>query len=679
MNDIVSHGYSSFYTTVIIMVILLAIGTIVAYYLVKRKVAKSMQRAMNANNIMQQAIALSDRIIVGYKLEEKQFYNIHGDLLPKDDMTVKDIMNFIHPNNRDAFKQHFKELLSGTIEEAKTENMLNVNYGKGKPVWHHVQTHGITEYENGRRTHIIFCVTDKTNEQRIRKMDSEMSEKYKLIFENSIIGMSFYSPDGYLIDANRQMREICNFNGRYDSKYFNTSILESLHFPDKKHDSVEEYWGCQRMIDNERGVDKYVESRIHPVYDANGHMKFFVISARDITQERELYMQNKLNNEQISYANKEITRYEEQLRYLLEHSKMHVWNSSFEQREITFYKDLHESVLTISFEDFEKILQEDEDNVIKKMIMEPCDETGDTHEIITRPLNDLFKQDGKTHWFSINSLPKYDKQGRQIGKFGLIRDTTTLIEEQEMLKQETERANDSGRQKSIFLANMTHEIRTPLNAIVGFSDLLQAIESPEEKREMMRIIRNNCDMLLRLVNDVLAVSTIDNNGMLMNAAELDFAKAFDDACQSLAQRITNPDVEFIIDNPYETLRTSLDKERIVQVITNFVTNAVKYTTQGHIKIGYQVTESESDNPPTLRIYCEDTGAGIPKEDSKRIFERFVKLNDYIQGTGLGLSICKAIANSCKGDIGVDSEVGKGSTFWFWMPCELLEVKEKTNN
>ena len=187
---------------------------------------------------------------------------------------------------------------------------------------------------------------------------------------------------------------------------------------------------------------------------------------------------------------------------------------------------------------------------------------------------------------------------------------------------------------------------------------------------MMRIIHNNCDMLLRLVNDMLAVSTIDNSGMQMNVAELDFAKAFDDACQSLAQRVTEPAVEFITDNPYETLRTRLDRERIVQVMTNFVTNAVKYTSQGHIKVGCHIERGG------LRIYCEDTGAGIPKEDCKRIFERFVKLNDYVQGTGLGLSICKVIANSCNGDIGVDSEVDKGSTFWFWMPCELLEVKEK---
>ena len=691
MNDIASNEYTPVFTMIIIMVILLTIVCIVVYYLVKKNVAKATQRAMNANNVMQQAIARSDSIIVGYRLEDERFYNIHGNMLPQDAMTLDEILAFAHPNNQEELRQFCEKLISGIQDEAQIDYMLDINYGVGEPVWHHVHTHGVTEYENGQRAHIIFCITDKTNEQRFRKTDSEMSKKYKVIFENSIIGMSFYDADGYLIDANKQMREICNFDGRYDSRFFGTCIFEFLHYPDKKRGKVEEYWGCQRMVDSERGVDKYVESRIHPIFDANGRLSYFVISARDITQERNLYMQSKINNEQISYANQEVLRYEEQLRYLLQHCKMHVWRSSFDKQEIVFLKDLHEPVLTLQADDFLQTLPPEQRDTVRNIMMEPqtshlspltSHPSPQTSHLEQLPVSNLFEQDGRTHWFNINSLPAYDSQGRQTGSFGLIRDTTTLIEEQEMLRQETERANDSGRQKSIFLANMTHEIRTPLNAIVGFSDLLQSIESPDDKREMMRIIRNNCDMLLRLVNDMLAVSTIDNSGMQMNVAELDFAKAFDDACQSLAQRVTEPAVEFITDNPYDTLRTRLDKERIVQVMTNFVTNAVKYTSQGHIKVGYTLSPLTSHPSPltsTLTIYCEDTGAGIPKEDCKRIFERFVKLNDYIQGTGLGLSICKAIANSCNGEIGVDSEVDKGSTFWFRMPCELLEVKEKPNH
>jgi signal transduction histidine kinase len=142
----------------------------------------------------------------------------------------------------------------------------------------------------------------------------------------------------------------------------------------------------------------------------------------------------------------------------------------------------------------------------------------------------------------------------------------------------------------------------------------------------------------------------------------------------LAQRVQEPGVEFLKDNPYEVCKTSLDGARINQVITNFVTNAVKYTHQGHIRVGYRVEERQGQQG--FYAYCEDTGSGIPKDQCERVFERFVKLNDFIQGTGLGLSICKAIIEKCGGVIGVDSEEGKGSTFWFWVPATIKEIKEK---
>jgi signal transduction histidine kinase len=261
------------------------------------------------------------------------------------------------------------------------------------------------------------------------------------------------------------------------------------------------------------------------------------------------------------------------------------------------------------------------------------------------------------------------------------------------LREETERAEDSGKLKSAFLANMTHEIRTPLNAIVGFSDLLQMIDEPNERYEFIRIIRNNCDMLLRLIDDIIEASNMNQGPLAVEPHKVDFASAFKDICQTLAQRVQEPGVEFIVDNPYQSFVTCLDKGRMQQVITNFTTNAVKYTHQGHIKVGYaylsfadlkeRVKSSLLDQQimpfSGIYMYCEDTGEGIPKEKQTAVFERFVKLNDYVQGTGLGLSICKSIADRCGGRIGVNSEgEGKGSTFWIWIPCQCENAIETVN-
>ena len=206
------------------------------------------------------------------------------------------------------------------------------------------------------------------------------------------------------------------------------------------------------------------------------------------------------------------------------------------------------------------------------------------------------------------------------------------------------------------------------------SDLLQAIDSPDDKREMIRVIHNNCDMLLRLINDILVISNMDANAMEIIPHDIDVSQSFEELAKTLAQRVQEPGVEFQKDNPYEVLLTRLDSDRINQVITNFVTNAVKYTHQGHIRVGYRLEERHDQQG--LYAYCEDTGAGIPKDKHTAIFERFVKLNDYVQGTGLGLPICKAIVEKCGGEIGLESEVGQGSTFWFWIPVDVREVKEK---
>jgi signal transduction histidine kinase len=153
--------------------------------------------------------------------------------------------------------------------------------------------------------------------------------------------------------------------------------------------------------------------------------------------------------------------------------------------------------------------------------------------------------------------------------------------------------------------------------------------------------------------------------LAIKTQQVEFSQVFDDICQTLAQRVQEPGVEFIKDNPYPSFPATTDIGRVQQVLTNFVTNAVKYTHEGHIRVGYR----EQDEG--IYFYCEDTGAGIPKDKQSSVFERFVKLNDFVQGTGLGLSICQAIAERMGGKIGVNSEGdGHGSTFWFWTPRNI---------
>ena len=228
-----------------------------------------------------------------------------------------------------------------------------------------------------------------------------------------------------------------------------------------------------------------------------------------------------------------------------------------------------------------------------------------------------------------------------------------------LAKEEAEKADIS---KSAFLANMSHEIRTPLNAIVGFSQLLPAAETAEEKKLYSGIINQNSDILLQLINDILDLSKIE-------AGTLEYIKRpmnLGEVCRTIyavhKERVKEG-VTLVFDNVDENLFIEGDQNRIMQVITNFLTNASKFTYAGEIRLGFERTDKN------IRVYVKDTGIGIEPEKVDHIFERFVKLNSFAQGTGLGLSICQMIIEKIGGEIGVTSELGKGSTFYFTIPYE----------
>ena len=506
----------------------------------------------------------------------------------------------------------------------------------------------------------------------------ELSDKYKLIFEHSIVGLSFYTPDGWLIDANEMMREICHFDSADGDEFFSRVNLFDIQpfneILDKNN--IEDYWACSLSIIPERNMHVYLEINLSPVYDASHNLVYISVSARDVSGERELYMQEIKNDKELKRTNKAIEQYEMELRYMMDACEMQAWRISLEKNTIEFYQGLSSITKTFTLQQLPHIFVDQDDAFVKALynpstaFLEPLFYIGLMHPVVTGKKTE--KQ-----WIQINSIPEYDENGQLKGAFGIWRNINQLMRKQEQLKQETERANASGQLKSVFLANMTHEIRTPLNAIVGFADVLPLMSSKEEKQELIRVIMNNCDMLLRLINDILAVSSLESDGIKVEPKEVDFAQLFDELCETLKTRVQDcvpaagqeagkSGVEFIKDNPYPSLTVNVDGGRLQQVLTNFMTNSVKYTHQGHIKLGYRKEVREGKNG--LYLYCEDTGDGIAKENQEKIFERFYKVNDFIQGTGLGLAICKAIADASNGDIGVESEgQGKGTTFWIWVP------------
>lgn len=254
-----------------------------------------------------------------------------------------------------------------------------------------------------------------------------------------------------------------------------------------------------------------------------------------------------------------------------------------------------------------------------------------------------------------------DKEGHVTRYTGITINNTKWEKMIQQLKELKEKAELSDHLKSAFLANMSHEIRTPLNAIVGFSELMVTCDDPEEKKEYINIIQSNNELLLRLINDILDLSKIESGIIERRKENFNLAKVCNELFVTIQAKMTNPNVELRLDGPNSECWVLLDRNRLKQVWMNFLTNAVKCTKSGYIKMGYGI-EREG-----LRIYVEDTGIGIPDDLHDKVFTRFEKLNEFSQGTGLGLTISRAIVEAAGGEVGFTSKLGVGSTFWAWLP------------
>ena len=498
------------------------------------------------------------------------------------------------------------------------------------------------------------------------------------IFNDLSVGLELYDKDGLMIDVNYSRLRSMGIKDKKDILGYNlfnyTSFSDEIKEQIRKGETVRfmakyDFDDLCRLFPTNLSGIKFFEITVSFVHNDKSEITNYMVITQDIT-ERVLW-QNKYDNlyEEVVRSKKELLESEQRMIHLIRQNELVLNNINsglayIANDYIVQWENISLCSKSLSYEAYKKgepcyLTAHNRTTPCENCVMQRARKSGQVESI-------LFNLDNK-HVIEVFATPIFNEQGDVDGVVIRVDDVT---ERQHMigeLEKERNRAEQSDKLKSAFLANMSHEIRTPLNAIVGFSDLLMVTEDKEEKEEFIQIINANNELLLKLINDILDLSKIEAGSVELKYEDFDLAVYFNELAAAMHHRVVNPQVRLVAINPYESCIVRLDKNRLAQILTNFVTNAIKYTSEGTIEMRYEKING------SVHLYVRDTGIGILEDKKDKVFHRFEKLDEFAQGTGLGLSICKAIVEACRGEIGFESEFNKGSLFWAVLPCQFESV------
>ena len=514
---------------------------------------------------------------------------------------------------------------------------------------------------------ISICIELRKSELQAKedRLALDNSEKIlRNIYKNLPAGVELYDKDGYLVDINDKELEIFGLSDKnealgvnlFDNPNIPLEVKERLRAKEDVNFSINyDFSKINQYVDSRRNGIINLTTKVTALYDSQNRFINYLFINIDTTETTNAYTK--------------IQEFENLFLLIGDYAKVGFAHFNVLTRDgyaqDTWYRNLGEKegtpmpqVIGV----YAHVVPEDQ-AVLKNFVGEV--KTGKATSL--RKEVRVCRENGKYTWTSINVMVRdYRPQDGIIEMLCINYDITPLKETEQKLIIARDKAEELDRLKSAFLANMSHEIRTPLNAIVGFSSLLAETDSRNERQEYIKIVQENNELLLQLISDILDLSKIEAGTFNFVYTNVDVNETCAEIIKSMSMKVSKG-VELIFEEPFPECYLYTDKNRFTQVISNFINNALKFTQQGSITLGYEQVSHQK-----IKFYVRDTGMGIPEEKQKSIFERFVKLNTFVQGTGLGLSICKSIVSQMGGEIGVDSTEGVGSCFWFTHPYHAAD-------
>ena len=521
---------------------------------------------------------------------------------------------------------------------------------------------------------------DVTEKQEKIRSSNELLMRYHTVFNSSLVDMIYYDNHGVLRDINEKACAAFNvpnrefvmdgsfllknnpmYSGIELDKMDNTRTTCIVDFKDFASDRY-------RLDDFHLAGKMYYESTINPIRDEDGQLTGVFMAGRNITEMVESFHHLQESTRNLEQANKNIQSYINNINYALRMSDVRLVNYYPDTCILEVSSDINRAQLRLTQVRCTRLGSPRFRKPISIALNRMDRRTATPLALLTE--TELHDKQGRPIWLLFNMVPMKGADGRVEKYFGLCRNMTEMVETEQHLAVETEKAKATELLKQSFLTNMSYEIRTPLNTVVGFAELFEAEHDVADEPVFVEEIKRNSNSLLRLVNDILYLSRLDANMIESNKIEVDFPMVFDNHCQ-MGWSSVDAEVKTIIDNPYAHLVVDIDLENLGTVIEKLCMYAANFTKKGYIRAKYEYRHGE------LSISIEDTGPGVDEQALPHFFDRFVRNgHQKVFGSGLDMPIVQALVHLMGGSIEMQSEVGKGTTAWVLIPCEAKTIEKR---
>ena len=662
-----SHAWLWYVVAGVGLITLILIIASVVYHLRERKVTRD-----DRMRIARLALILktSQLIIWTYDMVRKEIIWYGDDARPERTFTMEKFRKRYEPSEYEKLQQAVRMLMNKEKEEITIE--INTKDEEGR---NHIFSVGLSvlSSDKGQPSIIIGTKRDITDEHELQQHTDELMNRYEAVFNTAMVDMVYYNNEGFIENMNERAQQTFNMTLQ-EAKQKHINVKTSL---DSDAGEVD-YCHMTQFLTPTGEIqerDKLLlrnamcyEMQLVPVFDNVGGMLGIYATGRNVTEVADTYHKAQDSVKQLEMVMNELSEYVSNINYAMQVGGVRMVSYSPVTHMLTINHRMHEAQYVLTQQRCIELAAPESVHTTMRMFR-TMDRLKDTYidaEVKTK----LRIKGDRNVCLLVQLFPTFDNSGRVTEYNGILRDTTDIKHTEQLLMQETEKAQEVEQLKNKFLHNMCFEIRTPLNTVVENAEMFEKEHTPEEETQCIDTIKSNTAYLLDLINDILFLSRLDAKMVEINTALCDISKTIESHCIMGWSQYKRKGVKYVLEDNYEQLVVDIDDANLGRIIEQVVKNAADHTVEGMVRVRYEYIAEK------LVIGVDDTGSGIPANVLEHIFERFNTTQSKNHRTGLGMPICKELVTQMNGSIDISSEVDKGTTVWITIPCAATVVERK---